>query len=349
MKKNHMFKRAAALLLAVLCVVGLIPANSASAADDTIKLLEFGYSGVAYQSDKLGRCAMHQMYFDHNGDTVTGFCADHGAGMGFGLVGQSWSDPVPVTDPTVKVFIGFYYSNVERVYTDKAKSMGLEANWSSYVTWYMNAIVQAIIWRYKEGTLTNPVEDCAEEMMYVYNSILGENYTSIDQEYEGVSFRNFIQSVLDEGIEVWGDWNVYEYTHTGPGTSYHPAGTVQGIIIATPPTEVTQEHYSLIIKKVNAADPDKGLFGAHFNVQSENGSFMRDVFTGADGTCTLENLNPGTYAITEVDAPAGYTIDDPGPQYAVLPDGDNDTVTVTFADSYRWPCRVRYQGRGRGQ
>ena len=44
--------------------------------------------------------------------------------------------------------------------------MGLEANWSSYVTWYMNAIVQAIIWRYKDGTLTSPVEDCAEEMMY---------------------------------------------------------------------------------------------------------------------------------------------------------------------------------------
>ena len=60
---------------------------------------------------------------------------------------------------------------------------------------------------------------------------------------------------------------------------------------------------------------------------------MRDVFTGADGTCTLENLNPGTYAITEVDAPAGYTIDDPGPQYAVLPNGDNNTVTVTFTDS----------------
>ena len=60
---------------------------------------------------------------------------------------------------------------------------------------------------------------------------------------------------------------------------------------------------------------------------------MRDVFTGADGTCTLENMNPGTYAITEVDAPTGYTIDDPGPQYAVLPDGDNNTVTVTFTDS----------------
>ena len=37
---------------------------------------------------------------------------------------------------------------------------------------------------------------------------------------------------------------------------------------------------------------------------------MKDVFTGADGTCTLENLSAGTYAITEVDAPAGYTIDD---------------------------------------
>ena len=321
------------MLLAVLCVVGLIPANSASAAEDNITLKEFGYAGVAYQSAKLGRCDMHQMYFDHAGQTITGFCADHGAGMGFGLVGQKWSNPVPITDPTVKVFVAFYYSNVERVYTDKAKAMGLEANWSSYVTWYMNAIVQAIIWRYKDGTLTNPVEDCAEEMMYVYNNILGEHYTSIDQEYEGTSFRDFIQTILDEGIEVWGDWSVYQYTHTGPGTSYHPAGTVQGIIIATPSEEVTHDTYTLIIRKVDAADPDKGLPGAHFNVQSDNGSFMKDVFTGVDGTCALENLNPGTYAVTEVDAPSGYTIDDPGPQYVVLPDGENNTVTVTFTDS----------------
>ncbi len=333
MKKNTIFKRAAALLLAVLCVVGLIPANSASAADDTIKLTSFGYSGVTYQSAELGRCLMHEMYFDHNGQTITGFCADHGAGMGKALVGQTWGKPQPISDPTVDVFVGFFYSNSLKIYTDKAKAAGVTSNWSSYVTWYMNAIVQAIIWRYKDGTLTNPVEDCAEEMMYVFNCILGTHYTSIDDEYEGTSFRDWIQNIINQGTDIWGKWNLYEYSHTGAGSSGHPAGTVQSIIIATPPTETTQDHYTLQIRKVDAANPEKGLPGAHFNVQSDSGNYMKDVFTGADGTCTLENLSAGTYAITEVDAPAGYTIDDPGPQYAVLPDGENNTVTVTFTDS----------------
>lgn len=331
MKKNLIFKRAAALLLAVLCVVGLIPANSASAADDTIKLTSFGYSGVTYQSAELGRCLMHEMYFDHNGQTITGFCADHGAGMGKSLVGQTWGKPKPISDPTVDVFVGFFYSNSLKIYTDKAKAAGVTSNWSSYVTWYMNAIVQAIIWRYKDGTLTNPVEDCAEEMMYVFNCILGTHYTSIDDKYEGTSFRDWIQNIINQGTEIWGKWDIYEYSHTGAGSSGHPAGTVQSVIIAVP--EEVHDTYTLIIKKVDAADPEKGLPGAHFNVQSDNGSFMRDVFTGPDGTYTLENLSAGTYAVTEVDAPAGYTIDDPGPQYAVLPDGENNTVTVTFTDS----------------
>ena len=330
---KHFFKRAAALLLAILCVVGLIPANNASAADDTIKLTNFGYSGVAFQSDKLGRCSMHQMYFDHDGQTIAGFCANHGAGMGKSLVGQAWGNPTPIDDPTVKVFIGFFYSHTLKIYTDKAKSMGLEANWNSYTTWYMNAIVQAIIWRYKDGTLKNPVEDCAEEMMNVFNSILGENYTSIDDEYEGTSFRNWIQNVINQGTEVWGNWDIYEYAHTGAGSSAHPAGSIQSVIIAEPGTETVHDTYTLIVKKVDAADPEKGLPGAHFSIQSDDGSFMRDVFTGSDGTYTLENLSAGTYAVTEMDAPAGYTIDDPGPQYAVLPDGDNNTVTVTFTDS----------------
>ena len=333
MRKLHkrFFTRAAALLLAVLCVVGLIPVNGASAVEDTIKLTSFGNSGVAYESAALGRCMMHEMYFERGGSVITGFCADHGAKMSKTLVGQTWGKPKPISDPTVDVFVGFFYSNSLKMYTDKAKAAGVTSNWSSYVTWYMNAIVQAIIWRYKDGKLNNPVEDCAEEMMYVFNCILGTHYTSIDDKYEGTSFRDWIQNIINQGTDIWGKWDLYEYSFTGAGTSSYPAETIQSVIIAVP--EEVHDTYTIVIKKVDAADPEKGLSGAHFNVQSDSGSFMRDVFTGDDGTYTLRNLSAGTYAVTEVDAPAGYTIDDPGPQYAVLPDGDNDTVTVTFTDS----------------
>ena len=102
-KVNKRFlKRAAALLLAVLCVVGLIPVSNVSAADDTIELESFGKS-ENYHSAKLGSCMMHEMYFSADGRTITGFCADHGSKMSKTLVGQTWGLPTPITDPTVKV------------------------------------------------------------------------------------------------------------------------------------------------------------------------------------------------------------------------------------------------------
>ena len=58
-----------------------------------------------------------------------------------------------------------------------------------------------------------------------------------------------------------------------------------------------------------------------------------DVVTGADGTYTIQNLEAGTYAVTETEAPAGYKIDNAGPQYVTLPSNGNNTVTVTFTDT----------------
>lgn len=53
--------RLTALLLTMVCILGLLP-TTAFAAADTIKLKDFGMSGVAYQSTALGRCTLHQMY-----------------------------------------------------------------------------------------------------------------------------------------------------------------------------------------------------------------------------------------------------------------------------------------------
>ena len=84
---------------------------------------------------------------------------------------------------------------------------------------------------------------------------------------------------------------------------------------------------------MDSKNPTKGLPGAKFHIESESGSFSKDVTTGSDGTATLENLTPGTYAVTETDPPAGYEIDNAGPEYVVLPGNGNNTVTVTFRDT----------------
>ena len=334
MKKTwHSLKnRVTAMLLALICVLGLLPTAALAAGADTIKLERFGMSGVSYQSASLGRCTMHQMYYGVAGKTSVGFCGTKGGGMGTSLIGQTWGDPKPVTDPTVKMMMAYYYAHSLGIFTDKAHALGVDDIWDSGYSWYMNAWVQAIVWRYKDGSLGDSATACAEELMYVWNSLKGASYTSIDQICDGTTFRDRAKYILDLGKQdVWGDCAVKEYSFTGAGSAAHPASTVQSVMIGS--LTVTNEQYKLVVKKVDATNPTKGLAGARFHVESTNGSFSKDIVTGTDGTYTLSPLDAGTYAVTETAAPNGYEIDNAGPEYVVLPNNGNSTVTITFTDT----------------
>ena len=334
MKKTwHSLKnRVTAMLLALICVLGLLPTAALAARADTIKLERFGMSGVSYQSASLGRCTMHQMYYGVGGKTSVGFCGTKGGGMGTSLIGQTWGDPKPITDPTVKMMMAYYYAHSLGIFTDKAQALGVDDIWDSGYSWYMNAWVQAIVWRYKDGSLGDPATACAEELMYVWNSLKGASYTSIDQTCDGTTFRDRTKYILDLGKQdVWGDCAVKEYSFTGAGSAAHPASTVQNVMIGS--LTVTNERYTLVVKKVDATNPTKGLAGARFHVESTNGSFSKDIVTGADGTYTFSPLDAGTYAVTETAAPNGYEIDNAGPEYVVLPNNGSSTVTITFTDT----------------
>ena len=332
--RHHLRTRLTALLLALVCVLGLIP-TTAFAAADTIKLKDFGMSGVAYQSSALGRCTLHQMYYDNGGKTTVGFCGTKGGGMGSSLKGQTWGNKSEISDSTVKIMMAYYYAHSTGVFTNEAHAMGVDDVWGPEYTWYMNAWVQACIWRYQQGSMGDPVTACAEELMAVYNTLEGTHYTSIDQKQGESSFRDRTQFILDLGSQgVWGDCKVYLYSFTGSGSQSHPASSVQKVILGDLEIpEITEEEYSLIVKKVDASNPTKDLPGAGFHIQSENGSFSKDVTTGADGAYKLEHLDAGTYAVTETSAPDNYEIDNAGPQYVTLPSNGSNTVTVTFSDT----------------
>lgn len=332
MKQFHFpHHRLIAAVLALVCVLGLVPPPAFAASQSTMRMEDCAYNGTKYVSPALGECYMHQMRFGFNGSTM-GFCASKGMGMGRSLIGHTWDSPKSISDPTVKMMMAYFYAHSTGVFTDQAKALGVNTVWSSQYTWDMNAWVQAIVWRYKAGSLTDPAIACAEELMYVYNNLHHTSYTSIDDVQDGTSFRERTQYILDLGTQgVWGDCEVYEYAYAGPGTSSHPANDVQAIMIGR--LTVTHEQYSLTIKKVDSTNPNKALSGARFLVASENGSYSKEVVTGRDGTVTLSPLDAGTYAVTELEAPEGYEIDNAGPQYVVLPSGGDKTVTVTFKDT----------------
>jgi hypothetical protein len=257
--------------------------------------------------------------------------------MGDSLRGQTWGNKTPITDPTVITLMAYFYSHANNNFSDEAIAMGENNVWSEAYCWRMNAWVQAVIWRYKQGLLSDPVVACAEELMAVYNSIEHTHYTSIDEKRADSTntFRDISQYVLDLGKRgVWGKCQAYEYSFTGSGSSTHPASGVQKIILGDHSIEnPPKDEYSLIVKKVDSADPTKGLAGAKFHIESQDGSFSKDVVTGPDGTYELTNLPANTYAVTETEAPSGYEIDNAGPQYVTLPSSGSNTVTVTFTDT----------------
>ena len=324
--------RITAMLLVLVCILGLLPATALAASPSSIKMDDCTHNGVKYESPALGTCHLHQMHFGLNGKSTMGFCAEKGKGMGWSLEGHTWGNPQSISDPTVKTMMAFFYAHSTGVFTDQAHALNVDDVWDSDYTWTMNAWVQAIVWRYKAGLLADPVTACAEELLYVYNNLEHTSYTSIDDTMDGRSFRDRAQYILDLGAQgVWGDCAVYEYAYTGPGSNYHPASDVQAIMIGE--LNITREKYDLTVKKVDSTNPNKGLPGARFKVTSENGTYSKEIVTGSGGTYTLSALEAGTYAVTELEAPEGYEIDNAGPQYVVLPSNGNNTVTVTFADS----------------
>ena len=322
------------MLLALLCVLGLFPtaAFAAETTPSTIKLTNCTYNGTHYESPALGVCYMHQMRYDYDGDSVMGFCSEKGKGMGWSLEGHKWDKPEPISDPTVKNVMAYFYCHTSGVFTDQAISLGVAETWGPDYVWVMNAWVQAIVWRYKEGLFSDPATACAEELMYVHNNINGTNFKSIDDELEGWSFRDRALYILGLGEQgVWGECDVYEYHYAGPGSSHHPANDVQAVLVGR--LTITREKYDLTIKKVDTTNPNKGLAGAKFLVQSNTGTYSKEVVTGRDGTVIVGPLEAGTYSITELEAPEGYEIDNAGPQYVVLPRDDGTEVVVTFMDT----------------
>ena len=325
-----------AILLVIICVAGILPMSAMAAENETIQLTDYVYTGLSYSSAALGSSAVHPMWFSYNGG-AEGFCADHGKGMGTSLIGQTYGNRTQVTDPTVLLFMAYYYSHTTASFTDNATAMGLNTPWDGEYTYLMNAWVQAVVWRYRTGTMSSPVVAAAEELRDIYRGLKGAWSTSIDDPIPGSSatYREYTQSIFDQGKATWGTAEAYIYAFTGAGSVEHPAHTVQSIIVGSVDNRTTEipETYALTVRKVDSSNANNTLSGAKFYVERVGTNQSWNIVTGSDGTYTLNGLDAGPYAVTETEAPAGYAIDNAGPQYITLPSNGSTTTTVTFKDS----------------
>lgn len=82
-------------------------------------------------------------------------------------------------------------------------------------------------------------------------------------------------------------------------------GTVSADISIS--VENTKSRYALSIVKRDINDKNKKLANTKFAVRG--GGFYAEVETGEDGTVTVEVPAAGTYSITEIAPPVGYTLD----------------------------------------
>ena len=86
---------------------------------------------------------------------------------------------------------------------------------------------------------------------------------------------------------------------------------------------------SLLIKKINAVD-GSALAGATFKVTTAEGTFVAEVTSNQNGYATLNNLEPGTYIVSEIKGPDGFILDNT-PHTVVVK--KNETATVEIANT----------------
>lgn len=119
----------------------------------------------------------------------------------------------------------------------------------------------------------------------------------------GIPYGSYvaIESRAPEGYEL----DNTEHTFDIPQKAED--GTVTEVEDVTISVTNVKSRYALRIVKVDKDNSEIRLAGARFAVSG--GSFYTEAVTGENGTVTVEVPEKGKYLITELEPPAGYTID----------------------------------------
>ena len=197
--KTKIFTRALSLLLALVCVLGVLPlsafAAGLSSAPGSITqrssdYMKIGGHSVRYKaaSSTINNVGLPYV-FDEQVD-VPGFgatralCAYQKGTLGPAANGQKWNFSQEVNNTSLKVLLTWVYSSTYGDFTDAGNAVGLE-HWNNYWSdiWFM--VAQAMNWYYEHGIIKDVtsdregfIEQCAEEFiaaMRLYHETYGQS------------------------------------------------------------------------------------------------------------------------------------------------------------------------------
>ncbi len=232
--KNKIVSRAVSLLLALVCVMGVLPLSAFAAeglgdapgsiTQKSSDYMKIGGQSVRYKAASSAINNVGMPYVFNEQVDVPGFgstralCAYQKGTLGPGANGQKWDFKVEVNDASLKVLLTYIYSHTYGNFTDAGNARGLET-WGPYWSdiWFL--VAQAGSWLYEHGAILDVnsnregfIEQMAEEFvaaMKLYHRTYGQSSWITD--WDAIDTHSIIDSA--DGGKT--GYSAYDYIATG--------------------------------------------------------------------------------------------------------------------------------------
>ena len=232
--KSKFIQRVMSLLLALVCVMGILPLSAFAAtglstapASITQRSSDYMYIGgrpVRYRAASETINSKGLPYVFNEQVDVPGFgttralCAYHKGTLGSGANGQKWNLKTEVNSESLRVLLTYVYAHTYGEFTAAGDARGLE-HWGEYWSdiWFM--VAQAMSWYYEYGIIKDVSSDregfisqAAEEFvaaMKLYHQTYGQS--SWIKDWSAIDIHSIIDS--SDGGKTGN--SAYDYISTG--------------------------------------------------------------------------------------------------------------------------------------
>lgn len=233
--KNNIVKRTLSLLLALVCVMGVLPLSAFAAEGQsdapayvTQQSADYWrtngrlvrYQSASSQINSAGRAHVFDAQVSVPGlsGTTRALCSHHIGTLGSQANGQKWNYKQTVDNASLKVLLTYVYSHTNGNFTDAGNARGLET-WGEFWSdlWYITAQTMTWYWEYgliKDVTTDREgfIEQASEEMITSFKVIHDVwNFSPWIKDWDSITIHSIIDS--NDGGKTGN--SAYDYIKTG--------------------------------------------------------------------------------------------------------------------------------------